>query len=125
MQQGLPIEESIHETKGQAKAIDYLRNWETDRQNWKFEKCRQIWLLHVSGENISIIMMYIKVPQNAYDETRVPDDIFPTLLKYMESIKGGMRNLALDIANKKLEEKVEEEEPEPEDKEKQVCCKIS
>ena len=43
----------------------------------------------------------------------------------MESIKGGMRNLALDIANKKLEEKVEEEEPEPEDKEKQVCCKIS
>ena len=125
MQQGLPIEESIHETKGQAKAIDYLRNWETDRQNWKFEKCRQIWLLHVSGANISIIMMYIKVPQNAYDETRVPDDIFPTLLKYMESIKGGMRNLALDIANKKLEEKVEEEDPEPEDKEKQVCCKIS
>ena len=31
--------------------------------------------------------------------------MFPTLLKYMESIKGGMRNLALDIANKKLEEK--------------------
>ena len=43
--------------------------------------------------------------------------MFPTLLKYMESIKGGMRNLALDIANKKLEEKVEEEEePEPADK---------
>ena len=40
--------------------------------------------------------------------------MFPTLLKYMESIKGGMRNLALDIANKKLEEKVEEEEEEPE-----------
>lgn len=67
----------------------------------------------------------IKVPQNAYDETRVPDDIFPTLLKYMESIKGGMRNLALDIANKKLEEKVEEEEPEPKDTGEQVCCQIS
>ena len=52
MQQGLPIEESIHETKGQAKAIDYLRKWDTDRQNWKFEKCRQIWLLHVSWSNM-------------------------------------------------------------------------
>ena len=41
----------------------------------------------------------------------------------MESIKGGMRNLALDIANKKLEEKVEEEEePEPKDTGEQVCC---
>ena len=41
--------------------------------------------------------------------------MFPTLLKYLESIKGGMRNLALDIANKKIEEKVEEEEPQPSD----------
>ena len=52
--------------------------------------------------------------------------MFPTLLKYMESIKGGMRNLALDIANKKLEEKVEEEEPEPADKVDEVVsyCEI-
>ena len=42
--------------------------------------------------------------------------MFPTLLKYLESIKGGMRNLALDIANKKIEEKVEEEEPQPSDR---------
>lgn len=41
--------------------------------------------------------------------------MFPTLLKYLESIKGGMRNLALDIANQKIEEKVEEEEPQPVD----------
>ena len=41
--------------------------------------------------------------------------MFPTLLKYLESIKGGMRNLALDIANKKIEEKVEEEEPQTAD----------
>ena len=52
--------------------------------------------------------------------------MFPTLLKYMESIKGGMRTLALDIANKKLEEKVEEEEPEPADKVDEVIsyCEI-
>lgn len=48
LEQGLPLEESVHETKGQAKAISYLKTWHTDRENWKFEKCRQIWLLHVS-----------------------------------------------------------------------------
>ena len=42
----------------------------------------------------------------------------------MESIKGGMRTLALDIANKKLEEKVEEEEPEPADKDDEVIICI-
>ena len=30
------------------------------------------------------------------------DEIFPTLLDYMQSIKGGMRQMALDIASKKL-----------------------
>merc|ERR1711976_5737 len=97
LQQGLPIEETVHETKGQSKALQYLKTWHTDRDNWKFEKCRQIWLLH-----------------NAYDKSRVPEDLFPVLLRYMESIKGGMRNMALDIANKKLKteenDKSDEEE---------------
>lgn len=48
VQLGIPIEESVHETKGQAKAVEYLQLWESDRSSWKFEKCRQIWLLHVS-----------------------------------------------------------------------------
>ena len=53
--------------------------------------------------------------------------MFPTLLKYLESIKGGMRNLALDVANKKIEEKVEEEEPqtaEGAEDEVSFLCKI-
>ena len=45
---GLPVEETIHESKGQSKALQYLKTWASDRENWKFEKCRQIWLLHVS-----------------------------------------------------------------------------
>lgn len=96
VQLGIPIEESVHETKGQAKAVEYLQLWESDRSSWKFEKCRQIWLLH-----------------NAYEKTRVPDDLFPTLLRYMDSIKGGMRGLALDIAKKKLEKADKEDEDEP------------
>jgi hypothetical protein len=27
------------------KCISYLKRWHEDRQNWKFEKLRQIWLL--------------------------------------------------------------------------------
>ena len=45
---GLPVEETVHESKGQSKALQYLNTWASDRENWKFEKCRQIWLLHVS-----------------------------------------------------------------------------
>ena len=47
--EGLPLEETQHESKGQSKAIQYLKTWASDRDNWKFEKCRQIWLLHVSS----------------------------------------------------------------------------
>ena len=46
---GLPVEETVHESKGQSKALQYLKTWASDRENWKFEKCRQIWLLHVSA----------------------------------------------------------------------------
>merc|ERR1712098_35068 len=86
-EQGLPIEDTWDETKGQAKAIQYLQQWNSDRENWKFEKCRQIWLLH-----------------NAYEKTKISEELFPVLLKYIASIKGGMRNMTINIANKKLEE---------------------
>jgi len=79
-------DESVHESKGMGKALRYLKTWEEDRDSWKFEKCRQIWLLH-----------------NAYDDSKVPGDIFPSLLNYMESIKGGMRQGAIDIAKQKVE----------------------
>ena len=36
------------------------------------------------------------------------DELFPVLLQYMGSIQGGMRNLALDLANKKLNNASEE-----------------
>ena len=77
----MPIEETIHETKGQTKALQYLKQWDEDRDSWKFEKCRQIWLL-----------------QNCYDLSKIPDAKFDTLLKYMASIKGKMRESALESA---------------------------
>ncbi len=76
---------SSHETVGQNKALRYLDSWLADRRGrrggaggWKFEKCRQIWLL-----------------QHCYDARRVPDDKFDALLEYMDSIRGRMREAAL------------------------------
>ena len=45
---GTVSEECVHESKGMSKALRYLKTWNEDRNSWKFEKCRQIWLLNVS-----------------------------------------------------------------------------
>jgi len=79
-------EKTVHESKGMNKALRYLKTWTNDRQNWKFEKCRQIWLI-----------------QNSYNDQKVPEKDFPSLLKYMESIRGRMRQLTLENAKKKME----------------------
>ena len=77
----------VHESKGQSKALRYLKLWYADKKGkseepWKFEKCRQIWLL-----------------QNCYDKTKVSKDDFKLLLKYMATIKGRMRKIALGKDN--------------------------
>jgi len=79
-------EPQIHETPGHSKALRYLTTWAEDRQNWKFEKCRQIWLL-----------------QNCYDPLKVPDKNFPSLVEYINSIRGKMREMALVRAKEVME----------------------
>ena len=81
----------VHESKGQSKALRYLKAWYAynngeEGAEWKFEKCRQIWLL-----------------QNCYDHQKVSKEDFKILLKYMKSIKGQMRDGALTDAKKKQE----------------------
>jgi len=84
----------VHETKGQSKALRYLKIWYTNQkaqedeivEPWKFEKCRQIWLL-----------------QNCYDGVRVPPADFKLLLKYMATIQGRMRDGALEDAKQKID----------------------
>lgn len=72
------LENHVHETVGQSKALRYLENWSEERGNWKFEKCRQIWLL-----------------QNCYELNKVSDQKFDILLEYMGTIKGKMKDMAL------------------------------
>ena len=73
-------------SKGQSKALRYLKLWYSNKkckedqslEPWKFEKCRQIWLL-----------------QNCYSSIRVPSEDFKILLKYMSTINGRMRDGAI------------------------------
>jgi len=80
----------IHEGKGQNRAIRYLDAWQSlqdgKQSSWKFEKCRQIWLL-----------------QNAYDDTKIPDSKFDSLLKYIATIQGKMKEMTIETAKKKIE----------------------
>jgi len=79
----------VHESKGQSKAIRYLKDWHAhhtgESEEWKFEKCRQIWLL-----------------QNAYDSKKICKEDFKVLLKYMKSIQGRAKIGVLEDAQKKV-----------------------
>jgi len=100
---GTVSEECVHESKGMSKALRYLKTWNEDRNSWKFEKCRQIWLLN-----------------NAYDELKVSEEVFPTLLSYMASIKGGMRQGTKDIAQQRVEKGIKWEEQSEEKLEEEL-----
>lgn len=70
--------------------------WKHARNEWKFMKVKQIWLI-----------------DNLLDETAVPDSIFPTVLEYFEGCKGMARETLLkkgmDVI-KKYEQKLEDSE---------------
>nr|KAF6347928.1 hypothetical protein mMyoMyo1_001902 [Myotis myotis] len=66
---------------GAQLALDYLCGWAQKRQSWRFQKTRQTWLL-----------------LHMYDCDQVPDQHFPTLLAYLEGLRGRARELTLQKA---------------------------
>nr|XP_012152606.1 PREDICTED: uncharacterized protein C7orf50 homolog isoform X2 [Megachile rotundata]XP_012152607.1 PREDICTED: uncharacterized protein C7orf50 homolog isoform X2 [Megachile rotundata] len=64
--------------KAMKKGLNYVSKWKHARNEWKFEKLRQIWLM-----------------DNLLDQTSIPDDIFPTVLEYFEGCKGMAREQLL------------------------------
>lgn len=78
------------------KALAYISKWKHSRDQWKFEKLRQVWLL-----------------ENLLDDSAIPDDIFPVVLEYFEGCKGMARQQLLKKAMeviKKAEEETEKNE---------------
>ncbi|KAK2855450.1 hypothetical protein Q7C36_007319 [Tachysurus vachellii] len=65
----------------QTQALDYLTCWSEKRDEWKFQKTRQVWLL-----------------QHMYDSEKVPDAHFSVLLSYLEGLRGVARDITVQKA---------------------------
>lgn len=83
------------EKAGTAKvaAVDYLKQWKNDRETWKFQKVRQVWLL-----------------QNMYDQMLLDDESFEILLEYLEGLQGKAREKTVSEAETTLEKNETEED---------------
>ncbi|XP_006889787.1 PREDICTED: uncharacterized protein C7orf50 homolog [Elephantulus edwardii] len=73
-------------SSGATLALDYLCGWAQKRQDWKFQKTRQTWLL-----------------VHMYNPDKVPDEHFPTLLAYLEGLKGQARELTVQKAEAQMQ----------------------
>ncbi|KAL6082642.1 hypothetical protein STEG23_005842 [Scotinomys teguina] len=78
-------------------ALEYLQGWAQKQESWRFQKTRQTWLL-----------------LNMYDEDKVPDEHFSTLLDYLEGLKGSARELTIQKAEALMQE-LDEADPEARD----------
>lgn len=65
----------------QTQALNYLTCWSEKREEWKFQKTRQVWLL-----------------QHMYDSEKVSDDHFAVLLSYVEGLRGVARETTVQKA---------------------------
>ncbi|VDP87489.1 unnamed protein product [Echinostoma caproni] len=66
------VKQSLNETR--AKALAYLRQWKRARDNWKYNKNLQKWLL-----------------KHAFDENMVPGKSFARLVLYVQKLSGSAR----------------------------------
>ncbi|KAF7708032.1 hypothetical protein HF521_017089 [Silurus meridionalis] len=57
----------------QTQALEYLTCWSEKRDEWKFQKTRQVWLL-----------------QHMYDSEKVSDSHFSVLLSYLEGLRASL-----------------------------------
>ncbi|KAK9758982.1 WKF domain [Popillia japonica] len=86
-----------HEVDLQQKCLNYLSLWKHSRSQWKFEKLKQIWL-----------------QQNMFDDTKIPDEFWDTLVEYFNSAKGQAKSSLLSGAVKIVDsvEEMDDESPE-------------
>ncbi|XP_051542617.1 uncharacterized protein C7orf50 homolog isoform X2 [Myxocyprinus asiaticus] len=73
--------EKVKTNIAEKQALEYLTCWSERKEEWKFQKTRQTWLL-----------------QHMYDDMKVPDAHFELLLSYLEGLRGAARATTLQKA---------------------------
>lgn len=101
------------------KALAYLKKWEDDKDNWRFEKLTQMWLLKNMYQEIMVRMTTLfcfefvsRIVLSSQSTFQVPAETFAILLKYLVNLKGASRDLVVDLSEKiiaKVEQKTSEE----------------
>ncbi|XP_046385389.1 uncharacterized protein C7orf50 homolog [Ischnura elegans] len=101
--------ETVASTSGlSTSALQYLQHWRYDRSSWKFSKLKQTWLL-----------------KHTFDSRKIPANMFPILVDYIASSKGGARLKTYEAAAniiRKLEEKASAEESEHDEQKEIMQC---
>ncbi|KAL6260011.1 hypothetical protein P5V15_009918 [Pogonomyrmex californicus] len=82
------------------KALSYVHRWKHSKNEWKFEKLKQIWLIN-----------------NLLDENSISETFFPIVLEYFKDCRGK----ALEILLQKAVEIIKKAEKEEDEEHK---CKI-
>ncbi|XP_059381135.1 uncharacterized protein C7orf50 homolog [Carassius carassius] len=109
-EEGKSVEKNkVQSNLAEKVALEYLTCWFERRDEWKFHKGRQIWLL-----------------QHMYDTTKVTDDHFKVLLAYLEGMRGASRDITLQKAEAilRLEGQGEEEDTADAEKKKQRAKQV-
>lgn len=73
--------------------VEYLNKWKEDRDSWKFEKLRQI-----------------SIQKCVFDEEKLPETIWETVIAYLGGCKGGARDELIE----KSEEIIKSLDQQPE-----------
>ena len=83
--------DNTNEKSAKELAIMYLKQWKKHRDEWKFQKVRQVWLL-----------------THMYDSNMVNDKHFKTLLKYLDGMKGMCRQTTSTKAQNLIESETDD-----------------
>uniref|UniRef100_A0A1B0DGC8 Uncharacterized protein n=1 Tax=Phlebotomus papatasi TaxID=29031 RepID=A0A1B0DGC8_PHLPP len=68
-------------------AVTYLKRWKNEKNRWKFEKLKQIF-----------------IQNNALNEDKFDEEMWPIVLEYLEKSKGASRKFVIDTAEKVIQE---------------------
>lgn len=71
----------------QQKCLNYLSQWKHNREEWKFEKLKQVWL-----------------QQNMFSSLKMPEELWEILVEYFSGSKGKARDAIVKDALKIIEE---------------------
>ncbi|KAB0799493.1 hypothetical protein PPYR_07373 [Photinus pyralis] len=75
-----------NDINSQERSLNYLSKWKHARNDWKFEKNRQVWL-----------------KQNMFNAEKIPEEFWETLTEYFSNSQGNVRKNILDEALKIIE----------------------